>query len=160
MGTILLMVAIFVISSIFNGNKKHKEQKSMPPFNNKPKPQMFDLPKQTERKKSTPRSLEDFASEIFQKLNENSTTQTKETIEEIKSHTTVDKVENNPINSNSRPSLDVNRSVRSSKENSSKLSMGDIKQKEIGSFVPTSREALIQAIITSEILGPPKAKQR
>lgn len=159
---ILLMVAIFLISSFLNRAKKTKHQKPMPPFNNKPNPQMFDLPKQ-EPRKSTTKSLEDFASEIFQKLNENVSSQTfekaKEKFEEKKTHTAVHEVEKNPINQNSRPSLDVNRSIRTTtRELTSNGST--VNQNEIGSFVPTSREALMQAIIASEILGPPKSKQR
>ncbi len=165
MGTIMLMVAIFVISSLLNGNKKQKQQKAMPPFNNKPNTQNFDQPRQLEQRKSTTKSLEDFASEIFQRLNDAANTQTfdnrREKLEDVKSHTSAKVIEMQPLKQNTRPKFDENRSsVRSTKEAASKASMDDIKKKEIGSIVPTSREALIQAIITSEILGPPKAKQR
>ncbi|MFP3919571.1 hypothetical protein U5N28_17360 [Lysinibacillus telephonicus] len=164
MGTILLMVALFVISSLLSGNKKTKQQKPMPPFNNKPNTQMFDQPKQKETGRTTTKSLEDFASEIFQKLSDTTNTQTsgkaKEKLEDAKSHNSFNEVESNQTRSVTRPTLDVNRSVRSTKEAPSNHSLDKIKQKEIGSIVPTTREALVQAIITTEILGPPKAKQR
>lgn len=164
MGTILLMVALFVISSLLSGNKKTKQQKPMPPFNNKPHTQMFDQPRQKESGRTTTKSLEDFASEIFQKLSDTTSTQTfdktKEKLKDAKSHKSVNEVESNPTKPITRPTLDVNRSARSTKDVASNYTSDEIKHKEIGSIVPKSREALVQAIITSEILGPPKAKQR
>ncbi|MEL3961742.1 hypothetical protein MKZ01_10720 [Lysinibacillus endophyticus] len=148
---IIMMVVLFIISSLFSGNKKSKEQKGMPPFNNKKEP-VFDQ-KQHQPKKA--RTLEDFASEIFQQLNEkaNPTVQPEPEVK-IEKPVVIEKKEN------TRPKFDVNRSTKQiSKGKEAKL-QDPIKSKEIGSIIPKDRESLVQAIITSEILGPPKAKQR
>lgn len=164
---IIIMVVLFIVSSILNGSKKKQQnQKSTPPFNNQTTKQKHEVPKQKERPEKR-KSLEDFASEVFQQLSEktqpNQTTQPKvvhnesekvnESLgQEVAAQQTVPKV---------RPVFDGNRSSNRGSTISSKTSSSDkIKQNEIGSFVPTTRNELVQAIITTEILGPPKAKQR
>lgn len=155
---IIMMAVLFIISSILNGSKKKKEhQKPMPPFKNQTPKQNYELPKKPEKRKS----LEDFASEVFQQLEEktqpievqSASKQVNESIEkEIVAQHVAPKI---------RPVFDGNRSSNRGSTITSESSKSDmIKQNEIGSFVPTSRKALVQAIITTEILGPPKAKQR
>ncbi|QCR32928.1 hypothetical protein C1N55_12425 [Lysinibacillus sp. SGAir0095] len=157
-----MMAILFIISSILNGTKKKQQNpKGMPPFNNKPTNQKFELPKQTGKRKS----LEDFASEVFQQLNEktqpNSTAAKKEQQSEKLYESIKEEVVTQEKSPNVRPLFKGERSSNRGSLISSTSSTSDtIKQKEIGSFVPTTREALVQAIITTEILGPPKAKQR
>ncbi|MFC7684635.1 hypothetical protein [Ureibacillus sp. GCM10028918] len=161
---IIMMVLLFIISTILNGaKKKQQDQKPMPPFNNPTTSRKFEVPKQPEKRKS----LEDFASEVFQQLNEKTqpkqTTQQKEIRQEnIRVNESFEKeVGSQQISSNSRPPLDGKRSSNRGSKLSSDSSESDaIKQNEIGSFVPTNRKALVQAIITTEILGPPKARRR
>ena len=145
---IIMMVVLFIISSLFSGNKKAKEQKGMPPFNNKKEP-TFEKRQQPKKVKT----LEDFASEIFQQLNEkaNPTAQPEVKIEKTEVIEQKDKT---------RPTFDVNRSKKQTAKVQETKVNDPIKSKEIGSFIPTDRDALVQAIITSEIIGPPKAKQR
>ena len=160
---IIGMVVLFIISAVINGNKKKRQDhNSMPPFNNKPAKQTFDFPKQSEVRKS----LEDFASEVFQQLNDktqdkptNSRNSKAEASRENK--VLVEPVEVQRSLSNTRPAFDANRSAMSRTTKPSKAPATDsIKQNEIGNIVPKTRKALVHAIITTEILGPPKAKQR
>ncbi|MDN4495334.1 hypothetical protein [Ureibacillus aquaedulcis] len=144
---IIMMVVLFIISSILGAAKnKPQNQKAMPPFNNQPTKHSYDLPKQPEQRKS----LEDFAGEVFQQLSDKS--RHNQPIEkEVVAKQTVPKI---------RPVLDGNRSSNRSSATSLKTQADPIKQNEIGSLVPTTRNALVQAIITTEILAPPKAKRK
>lgn len=164
-----MAVIIYIIKAIFSGDKQKKEQKSMPPFNNGPTVNTFELPNQKDQRKST-RSLEDFASEVFQQLNEK-TTSTKNSmpsfekqqtrVKKEESRTSIKTVEAKNEMSTGRPTFDQNRSAtRGLSHSIPKNSMDKIKQTEIGSFVPKTKKDLVQAIITSEIIGPPKARQR
>lgn len=161
---IIGMVVIFILSSLFAGKEK-KEQKPMPPFNNKQTTQRSQSSKKVDRREPQ-KSLEDFASEVFQQLNDRTSTRSSNRSLEQPSRDLARRetiVENNVSKTdvkNARPTLDANRSNRSSNITRAKTTKGNINQREIGNFVPTNREALVQAIITSEILGPPKAKQR
>jgi hypothetical protein len=161
---IIIMVVLFIISSIFNASKK-KDPKPMPPFNNKPTTQRFDSPKQDEKRKA-PRSLEDFANEVFQQLNDHS--QTKPQSRPFESHPTVlneqeikaNEVKTKPVEQKTRAVFDESRSTSRSSAITKPIISDKINENEIGSFVPTTRNALVQAIVSSEIIGPPKAKQR
>ncbi|WP_141400314.1 hypothetical protein [Ureibacillus acetophenoni] len=151
---------------------KEKQQKPMPPFNNKPDttrykptPQQRVEPTRSQR---TAKSLEDFAKEVFEQLNEKNNQpqdiftvpETKEVVVEPKvSHSNVNNPESTVTKSvpRNRPTFDENRS---SKKYDKPLDNDVIKQNEIGSYVPSTKQALIQAIVASEIIGPPKAKQR
>ena len=62
---IIIMVIGLIISALFKGNKKAENQKPMPPFNSKPQ-QTFETQQELPKR----RTLEDFASEIFEQLNE------------------------------------------------------------------------------------------
>ena len=158
-----MMVVLFIISSVLNGaKKKQQNSKEMPPFNNQPTKQKFELPKQTEMRKS----LEDFASEVFQQLNEktqpNQPTPQREQEPKKLTESIKEEVVTERISLSTRPTFDGNRASNRSSSISLKSSKSTdvIKQNEIGNIVPTTRKALVQAIITTEILGPPKAKQR
>ncbi len=172
---LIIFIIMGIIGSLLSKNKQ-KAEKPMPPFNNKPNTTSFDQypepkvePKQT---RTTVKTLEDFAKEVFEQLNEKST-QPKEVFREpqykdvVKVEPKVEPVPTKPIklestvpknsNSSNRPSLDENRS---SKKSNKPIMKDAIKQNEIGSYVPNTKQALIQAIVASEIIGPPKAKQR
>lgn len=172
---IIIMVVLAIISSLFSNKKKQKEQKSMPPFNNKQNTRTFQQ-STVEQQKTFTKSLEDFASEIFQQLNEkNKIPQEifgKSVEKEVVSTSTVNEQNKNIVGENkpnktktSRPTLNVNRSSNRGPEslhlgNKTSQNINDkIKENEIGSYMPISKEVLIQSIITSEIIGPPKAKQ-
>lgn len=157
---LIIAAIIAIISSLFSGKNKNKEQKSMPPFNNKP----VEMPVQTTippNQQSQPKTLEDFAKGIFEQLNEQKpfsdfAGDEQPKIEQVKSEPTI-KIEKEL---NERKPLSENRSSERV-TNAPQLNIEDkIKENEIGQFVPSSRQALMQAIITSEIIGPPKARQR
>jgi len=153
-------------------NKEKQKQKPMPPFNNKPNTTTFEQNPKVEQRRSPskPRTLEDFAKEVFEQLNER-TNKPKEifsepTYKEVVYEPKAEPKQSLPVKvepvvtpkqRESRPTLDENRS---SKRNDKQVEQDVIKQNEIGSYVPKTKQALVQAIIASEIIGPPKAKQR
>lgn len=159
------------IGSLMSKNKE-KQQKPMPPFNNKPNTTTYEPTPQQRveptRSQRTAKSLEDFAKEVFEQLNEKSNQpkdvftvpKTKEMVVEAKVSPSNIKTQESMVtksNTGNRPTLDENRS---SKKYDKHLDHDVIKQNEIGSYVPNTKQALIQAIVASEIIGPPKAKQR
>lgn len=159
---LIIAAIIAIVSSLFSGKNKNKEQKSMPPFSNKPMEKPVQSTIQPEQQ-SQSKTLEDFAKGIFEQLNEQKpfsdfVGEQRPKIEKVQNEPTIDieKV------SNERKPLSENRSSeRVSKQNKPKSNIEDkIKENEIGQFVPNSRQALMQAIIASEIIGPPKARQR
>lgn len=163
-----MMVIFAILGSLFSGKKK--EQKGMPPFNNKNKPaKTFQFPFEQEesqkRSSTSTKSLEDFANEVFSQLNQKK--EQSKTTEELgnagkKPFVLTVEPENPTV---TRQVLDVNRfsnnvSAQARNEMNRGKSRDVIKEKEIGSYVPTTKEAFVQAIIASEIIGPPKSKQR
>nr|WP_146139641.1 hypothetical protein [Lysinibacillus timonensis] len=167
------MMIIFGIIGAVMSNSKKNDQKPMPPFNNKPNTTSFEQyphsKMEPEKTKTTVKTLEDFAKEVFEQLNEKNK-EPQEVFREpdYKKDAVEPTIQTEPILSHSnstlpkngresRPALDEGRS---SKKRNEIVNEDVIKQTEIGSFVPTSKQALIQAIITSEIIAPPKAKQR
>ena len=166
METIILALVVFAISSLFKGNKK-QEQKPMPPFNQSSPTQTIEQPKQ-QSGNNRPRSLEDFAKEVFQQLNEKtqpmmepvpSNTSMEQKAPDVKNTTLKEEVLSKPVSN--RPAFNESRmSDRASGFKNGGQSRDPIKGKEIGSVVPTSRAALVQAMITSEILAQPVSKRR
>lgn len=161
---IIMVVVLFIISSILNGAKnKQQNQGPMPPFNNQPTKQKHDLPKQPEKRSS----LEDFANEVFQQLSEktepNKASKPKENQNAAKKGDRpmgreAGTRQTAPTN---RPSLDGNRSsARGSAISAVSATSHAIEQNGAGSFVPMTRNELVHAMITTEILGPPKAKRK
>ena len=146
---IIMMVVLFVISTLFTKDKtKEKKTKQMPPFSNQrvPRESTRDEP---ERPKV--RSLDDFAQEIFGQLNERAETvrDVRPTIEEPVKEAVKEAAEEIRENrKSSRPELGASRPIVQREKTKSPV------------VVPSTREQLIHAVITSEILGPPKAKQR
>ncbi|KGR74529.1 hypothetical protein [Ureibacillus sinduriensis] len=161
---IIIMVVLFIVSSILNGaKKKQQNQGPMPPFNNQPTKHDHDAPRQPEKRKS----LEDFANEVFQQLSEKTEPNTsRRAIENQKAteegdQSISEKAVTQQIAPKIRPGLDSNRSSARGSTISAKSSTSEtMKQNEIGAFVPTTRNELVHAIITTEILGPPKAKRK
>lgn len=163
---LILAIIIAIVSSLFSGKNKKKEQQSMPPFNNKPNEKPVQSTIQPEQQ-SKPKTLEDFAKGIFEQLNE------QQPFSDLagKQQPKVETTKSEPIveiekGSNKRKPLSENRSTRQSEEKMTPTTAPKpvihdvIKENEIGQFIPNSREALIQAVITSEIIGLPKSKQR
>ena len=131
-----------------------------PPFSNQPAPRQKEVrPKLQE---SRPKSLEDFANEVFGQLNE-------------KSKPVVQKAETPVPHEMELPKREPVREVREVKERKPIMServpstrtlterpiVQMIKEQETNAFqvVPTNQRELMQAIVMTEILGPPKAKR-
>ena len=157
---LIIAIILGIITSLFNRGKKEETKKptkpmQMPPFSNQPAPrqqkEVRPVQQQNPRK-----SLEDFANEVFGQLNE-------------KSKPVVQKVETVPPVQVEKPRQRqpvVEQTTRSQSTNTNRsLAERPIVQKlkqqsEALQVVPSNQRELMQAIVMSEILGPPKAKQR
>ena len=155
---LIIAIVLGIISSLFSKGKKDKDKKptkQMPPFSNQPAPRQQKEVRPAQQQ--TPRkSLEDFANEVFGQLNE-------------KSKPVVQKVETVPPVQVEKPRQTqpvVEQTTRSQSTNTNRsLAERPIVQKlkqqsEALQVVPSNQRELMQAIVMSEILGPPKAKQR
>lgn len=150
MESLIIFAVIAIISSLFGKKEKSKNTKSMPPFN-----QSQSQQEQRQPKPKQARSLEDFANEIFGQL-EQKKAEVQQQWEAPKpvqvERAVVEKVElpkeaQKPITT--RPNIE--KSTR----------IVQMKEREAAVFTPpTTKKALVQAIVAAEILGPPKAKQR
>lgn len=146
MEALIMMIVLGLISSFFGKkDQQKKKSKNMPPFSN-PKVPEKRTPARTEPNR--PRSLEDFANEIFGQLNEKKPIPieapkpvaiepeiVKQTREEVKRP------------ASTRPALGERSLVKK------------LQQEQVFTVVPTNQKQLMQAVVMAEILGKPKAKQ-
>lgn len=147
---IFVIIILGIISSIF-GKLSDKEQKSMPPFGGgKP---VKTLPK--ERNKQKDYSLEDFTKEIFQQFTNEPEQKSKPSTININQNIVTEQ-KDEPIYTE----LNTLSPSLHSDEKEKPKSHDKSKQVEMPNFVPDTKDALIQAIVTSEILGPPLSKRR
>ncbi|KYG92303.1 hypothetical protein A0U40_05005 [[Bacillus] sp. KCTC 13219] len=157
MESLIILIVLGIISSLLGKKDKSKNTKSMPPFNEQSKPN-----REPRQAKTTPaRSLEDFASEIFGQL-EQKKAEVEQQWKEIKPVVPVRterKIE--PIVETVEvPKVTYEKTVaRPNIEQS--LRVTQMKERETAVFTaPTTKKALVQAIVAAEILGPPRAKRR
>ncbi|MEO4052240.1 hypothetical protein [Solibacillus sp. CAU 1738] len=153
MESLIIIIIIGIISSVFSKKGNPKETKQMPPFSQQP------VPKQEPRQATTaaPKSLEDFANEIFGRLEQKQPEVVREVLKpkpvEVQQPETRKQVVAEPVKRQERSQK------RENIEQTARVKQIQEKTKPV--FVtPTTQQALMQAVITSEILGPPKAKQR
>ena len=144
-----MMIIIAVISSVLGKGKKTDEPtKQMPPFSNQEVPREWS-PVEPQQQRPKVKSLEDFANEVFGQLNEK-TEPKKQVVREVKEEPVRPVVQEfvRKERTSTRPELGATRPI--------------VQQAKKSSFnvVPQTQQQLMQAIVTSEILGPPKAKQR
>lgn len=145
---LIIMIVMFVLSTLFTKDKtKQKETKQMPPFSNKQVPQEHKR-EEPRRERPKVRSLDDFAKEVFGQLSEKTEPAQNDR-----------KIIEEPV---LKPVMEVTRGERKSTRPELGASRPIIQRQKTKSpvIVPSTREQLVQAVITSEILGPPKAKQR
>ena len=144
-----MMIIIAVVSSLFSkGKQKEQPTKQMPPFSNQEVPREWS-PVEPKQERPKVKTLEDFANEVFGQLNEK--------VEPKKQ--VVREVEIPPV----RPVVkEVVKKERTSTRPELGASRPIVQKAKKSSFnvVPQTQQQLMQAIVTSEILGPPKAKQR
>ena len=150
------MIIIGIVSSLLSKNKEQPEQKptkAMPPFSQQKPPRENTQRRSNTSERPKVKSLEDFANEIFGQLNEK--TEQKQVTHE-------------PIVEQAKPVVQEfvrEKTVRESRK-STRPELGASRpivqqaKKESLVVVPQTKEQLMQAIITSEILALPKAKQR
>ena len=145
---LILASVIAVISSVLGKDKKDKPAKPMPPFSNQEVPREWS-PVEPKQERPKVKTLEDFANEVFGQLNEKVEPK-KQVIREVKEE---------PV----RP---VVQEVVKKERTSTRAELGATRpivqkaKKSSFNVVPKTQQQLMQAIVTSEILGPPKAKQR
>lgn len=154
---LIIMIIVFIVSSFFNKGKEQqkKESKQMPPFSSQPAPRKQEVqPKQATNR---PKTLEDFANEVFGQLNE-------------KAQPILQKIEPQPPTPVEQPVMEpvqpvVNRrpenstEARSSKERPI-VAMAKQEAAQAFQVVPSNQRDLMQAIVMTEVLGPPKAKRK
>lgn len=160
MEALIIAVVLGIITSLFNKGKKEdnkKPTKQMPPFSSQPAPRQKQEVRPA-RSQNRPKTLEDFASEVFGQLNEKSKPEVKtiETPAPIK--VDLPKREVSRESFGNKPMLERTPSTRQLTE---RPIVQMIKQQEEQSLhvVPATQRELMQAIVMSEILGPPKSKR-
>ena len=145
---LIIMIVMFVLSTLFTKDKnKQKETKPMPPFSNQQIPRESTREK-PRRERPKVRSLDDFAKEVFGQLSEKA--EPAQAAREIVKEPVAEPVREaiRGERKSTRPELGTSRPILQRAKKESLV------------VVPQTREQLVQAVITSEILGPPKAKQR
>lgn len=157
---LILMIIIGLISSFF-GKMGSDEKKSMPPFgdpNQRRTSQPIDQPKKT---------FEDFTKEIFNQFDEYLddkpkpvTSKKNHENREIKHVKPLVETQVTVKKETPKPETKVFNTARNVQKEKT-ISSSDVnntKQERLPNF--TSKDVLVQSIITSEILGPPMAKRR
>ncbi|MGN7476625.1 hypothetical protein ACTHOQ_02125 [Solibacillus silvestris] len=154
---LIIMIVMIIISSLFGKGKEQqkKESKQMPPFSSQPAPRKQEAKPKTETKR--PKRLEDFANEVFGQLNEKA----KTVIKEPEPH--IPKQEERPVSEPVKPAAErrgdnSNRGSRSLTERPI-VAMAK-RDSEAFQVVPSNQRELMQAIIMTEVLGPPKANRK
>lgn len=146
---LIVAIIIGVISSLFSKDKKKEHPtKQMPPFSNQEIPQKWS-PVEPKQERPKVKTLEDFANEVFGQLNEKVEPK-KQVVREVKEEPVrpIMKEVVKKERTSTRPELGATRSlVQQAKRESLNV-------------VPQTQQQLMQAIVMSEILGLPKAKQR
>lgn len=146
---LILAIVIAIISSVLGKDKtKDKPAKPMPPFSNQEVPREWS-PVEPKQERPKVKTLEDFANEVFGQLNEKVEPK-KQVVRELKREPVRPVVQEvvKKERTSTRPELGASRPL-----------VQQAKRKPFN-VVPRTQQQLMQAIVTSEILGPPKAKQR
>ena len=146
---LILPIVIAVISSVLGKDKtKNKPAKPMPPFSNQEVPREWS-PVEPKQERPKVKTLEDFANEVFGQLNEKMEPK-KQVVREVEAP----------------PVQPVMREIVKKERTSTRPELGATRpivqqaKKQSFNVVPRTQHELMQAIVTSEILGPPKARQR
>lgn len=158
---LIVAIVIALIGRMFAGGNKEQEQPkdSMPPFGNQSKPAQTEVipdpPKRPSFERKTFTSLEDFTKEVFGQLNEKAEqTSAEKTVTQVfepetSTVTTRPKLEKLSERKSTRPELAASRPI---------IQREMAKAQEYVQ-IPRTQKQLVQAIIASEIIGEPKARQ-
>ena len=145
---LIMMIIIAVVSSLFSkGKQKEQPTKQMPPFSNQEVPQKWS-PVEPKQERPKVKTLEDFANEVFGQLNEKVEPK-KQVVREVKEEPVRPVVKEvvRKERTSTRPELGATRPIVQKAKKSSL------------NVVPKTQQQLMQAIVMSEILAPPKAKR-
>ena len=146
---LIMMIIIAVVSSLFSkGKQKEQPTKQMPPFSNQEVPREW-TPLEPKQERPKVKTLEDFANEVFGQLNEKVEPK-KQVVREVKEE---------PVQPVVREFVKKERTFTRPELGASRPIIQQAKKQPFN-VVPQTQQQLMQAIVTSEILGPPKAKQR
>lgn len=160
---IIIMIIVFVLSSLFNKSKneeKKKQTKQMPPFSSQPAPRQ-KTEVRPEQQRNRPKTLEDFANEVFGQLNEKS----KPVVKEFETPARIEvelPQQHEPIHEVAERKSMKTEFTPSDRGLKERPIAQIIKKQKAASFkvVPTNQRELMQAIVMTEVLGPPKSKQK
>lgn len=150
----IIMIIVFAISSLLNKNKEQskKQSKPMPPFSSQPAPRKQDVqPTQPNR----PKTLEDFANEVFGQLNEKA----KPLIQKVEQPLEVQLPKSEPV----QEVVERKKLVEKPRFTTERPLVEKLKQQSESDglqVVPQNNKELMQAFVMSEILGPPKARRK
>lgn len=162
MEQLIIFVIIAIVSSLF-GKSKNKEQQQMPSFGKDDKPQPPVVMHTEESKPTRPtvntQSFEDFARGFLGDMQgkadireERVKPKTVEVVEQAPSYVAPPLIPTEaPSRATGRPSM--GRMTASKKE-------ARVMSANKAFELPTSKQALVQAVVMAEILGPPKAKRK
>lgn len=163
MEQLIFFIIIAIVGSLFN-KSKNKEQKQMPSFDKEARPQSPVFTNTEEQRPQRPtmntQTFEDFARKYYSQDEQPEKYIRKERVQPVK----MEVVEQTP--SHIAQPLIPNDSDNRKTE---RLSLGRMTagQKEVHvasanqTFeLPTSKQALMQAVVMAEVLGPPKAKRK
>jgi len=162
----IIAIVIALIGRMFAGGNKEQEQTkdAMPPFGNQSKPAQTEVipdpPKRPSFERKTFTSLEDFTKEIFGQLNEKAEQTSAENTVKDEAVQRVFEPETSTVNT--RANLERTSDRKSTRPEFA--ASRPIVQKEMTKAkdyiqIPSTQQQLVQAIIASEIIGEPKARQ-
>lgn len=144
------MIVLGLISSLFGKkDEQKKKSKPMPPFNNPSAPQK-PAPQRTQTER--PKSLEDFANEIFGQLNEK-----KADVKPVMVDVPKPIVE--PAIEKVRETREMSRPASTRPPLEERPLVKKLKQEPAFQVVPKNQKQVMQAVVMAEILGKPKAKR-
>lgn len=153
---LIIMLVMIAISSLFN-KAKNKEQpkkqqpKQMPPFSSQPAPRTQTTRPNT-RTQNRPKTLEDFASEVFGQLNEKA----KPLVQRVEEPIEIELPQEVPVQVKERQTM-----AQSTRTLTERPLVVKLKQQSEGlQVVPRNNKELMQAIVMAEVLGPPKARRK
>lgn len=160
---IIIAIIMFALSSMFAKGKtedKKKQTKQMPPFSSQPAPRPREEVRPSKVETRQPKSLEDFANEIFGQLNDKRKLEPKSIETPAKIEVTMPKEE--PVQEFIERQPGFVEEPKKARGLQDRPIVQMIKQQEADRLkvVPSTQKELMQAIVMTEILGPPKAKQR
>ena len=172
---LIIMIVLAILGRIFSGGKKEEQQSkdAMPPFSNPKKPAQVEERREQPQKPrvetaKTYTSLEDFTREMFGELSGKKEQETaapktleRNVQEEVTSAPSVFEAVTQPTVPESTIAQPSASRVSTRPELGASRPIVQREKRKGNDYVnvPTTKQQLVQAIIASEIIGQPKARQ-